>query len=190
MKNFLIGITLAAILGGAYLLYIQQQSIATLSKKLEQVSTAPSNNLKLSPAIAEIDANIPAEVNPTNTQPTSQPPTQQPAQKPVVVFLAEGSIPITDKSQLQQRIVNPAIEYYQESSENSAVVSITIEPNTKESKSQYPYLGTIILANGGNNGFTISKQGGSISWWAPECMVCTFSDAYKAKYPDVVSQVQ
>jgi hypothetical protein len=182
MKNLLLGVLIIAVLGGGYVLYTQQQKLSELSGKLTSSEPAPS--VTPTPG-ANVNQPISASIAPT-TAPSSSPNQK----KPVVVFQAEGSIPAQDKSQLQARIVNPLIEYYEETEDDSEVVSITIEPNKQESKDEYPYLATAIFANGGNNGFVISKNDAGIAWWAPECMICVFSDAYKAKYPEVVSQVQ
>lgn len=185
MKNISIVILILAIMGGGYVLYTQQQTIAKLSTKIDQADTATTTPSEI--ATDQLVSPTAATKQITITPSVADTPTQTPA-KAVVVFQAEGSISATDKSQLQARVVNPILDYYEQTADDSPVVSLTIEPNTNANKIEYPYLGTIIFANGGNNGFVITKKDGAIAWWVPECMVCVFSESYKAKYPEVVSQ--
>lgn len=185
MKNFSIVLLILASIGGGYILYTQQQTIAKLSTKIDQAGT-PSTQ----PSVPTPDQQVPPTVatQPVAASPsTATTPSAAPS-KAVVVFQAEGSISAADKSQLQTRVINPILDYYEETADDSPIVSLTIEPNTNANKNEYPYLGTIIFANGGNNGFVITKKDGAIAWWVPECMVCVFSESYKAKYPEVVSQ--
>jgi len=184
MKNISLIILILVVIAGGYILYTQQQTITKLSTKIDQ--TSPSTSL---PSTVDSNQKVVPTVESQQIIPTQhEVPTPTTLQKAVVVFQAEGSIPNLDKSQLQARIINPILDYYEETTDDSPIVSLTIEPNTNANKTEYPYLGTIIFANGGNNGFVITKKEGAIAWWVPECMICVFSDAYKAKYPEVVSQ--
>lgn len=111
--------------------------------------------------------------------------TSAPTSKPVVVFQPGGSFDTQTKSQIQSRIVDPFIDYYSET--NMPIVSITVEPNTKSDPVQFPYLFDAIFTNGGNTGFVITKTNDQINWFVPECMgACQFSNAFKAKYPEIV----
>lgn len=186
MKN-LIGVVVAlALIGGGYLLYTQQQTIAKLTtNQIEPISTPttiPDDFDTNQPASPTTQVKTKDDVQNIATSPTAT------TSKAVVVFQAEGSIPATDKSQLLDRIVNPILDYYEETADDSPIVSLNIEPNTGTNKNEYPYLGTIIFANGGNNGFVITKKEGSITWWTPDCMICVFSESYKTKYPEVVAR--
>ena len=113
-------------------------------------------------------------------------PLATPKATPVITFEAAGSIPDSDKQQIQQRIINPLVDYYAEQGEERQLVSLTISPNNQQSKAQSPYLGQAVFKNGGNSGFVINKTNGQIEWWGVDCMICTFSNEYKQKYPEVV----
>lgn len=189
MKNFIGLAIVLALVGGGYVLYNHQQTIAKLTVKMEPTAITPTP--------APDDSGISQPASPTtqaepidNTPNVAASPavTTSATSKAVVVFQAEGSIPAIDKSQLLARVVDPILDYYEETVDDSPVVSLTIKPSTDADESEYPYIGTIIFADGGSNGFVITKKGDSIAWWAPGCMVCVFSESYKAKYPDVVSQ--
>lgn len=128
-------------------------------------------------------------ISPTSlpVQPSTQkvPPTLAAEAKPVVVFEAEGSFSPSDKNSIQKKIIDPFIDFY---TPLQKIVSITISPNTNASKDMYPFLFSAIYASGGNTGFVISKTNGEVNWFIPECMNgCQFTDAFKSKYPEIVS---
>jgi hypothetical protein len=109
--------------------------------------------------------------------------------KTIVTFEAEGAIPVSDKSQLQKKVVDPMVDYYKEANMGE-LVTLTISVNNQASKTTYPYLGLAVLGNGGNLGFTIEKKGDEIGWWYPECMMkCPLSQSYQTKYPEVAKIV-
>jgi hypothetical protein len=123
-------------------------------------------------------ANASASPSPT---PTISPVTE----KPPVIY--EGiSASSSDKPQIQERIIDPIIDYFAEHPGQGIIASITISTNNNPSKITDPYTYMINLKNSAYESALISKSNGQISWWGPSCMVCTFSDSYKAKYPEVV----
>ncbi len=165
-------IVIAGLVGGAY--YYGQQSnqeqVVTKIEEIKEIVPVPT-------------ASASAQVNDKKMAVDSSP---TPKPTPVVTYEAAGSISDSDKQQLQQRVVNPLVDYYLEHSDENELVSLTISPNTQASKVQSPYLGQAVFKNGGNSGFVINKNNGQIQWWSVDCMICTFSDAYKQKYPEVV----
>ena len=120
-----------------------------------------------------------------NTQPTIMPTaTSMPVSKPAVVFQPGGSFDAQTKSQIQARVIDPFIDFHID----EPIASIRIETNTKSDPILFPYLFDAIFTSGANTGFVITKTDGQINWFVPECMNnCQFSDAFKAKYPEIVS---
>lgn len=145
-------------------------------------------NLKSTSPTAQ-PSNSPIAVSPSPSGSPVASPTPTFTQ-PVVVFESKGSIPANDLTQLNNRIVNPIVDYYKEHPGEGPVVSLTISPSDKPTKAEFPYLGSIIFKNGGNAGFVISKKDGEIGWWGPDCMKCTFSAEYKSKYPEITKNYQ
>lgn len=167
----LIGVLLFAILG--FLFYQNQQLVNRISDSETSipasVTTAP---------LAE-------DKKTQESLPSSTPIPSIAAKKPVVIYEAEGSIPLDDRAGIQSRIVEPFI-YYHQVETNQPLASITISPNTQSSKSEFPYLFNGIFESGGYNGFVIEKKAGQIVWWVPGCMNgCNLSDTFKSKYPEI-----
>jgi len=108
----------------------------------------------------------------------------------VVVIESEGSIPAQDLSELKARVINPYLDYQAEV-QSGNLVSFKVSPNLLESKAAYPYMADVVFKNGGNEGFLISKNNGQIDWYLPGCINgCVFSEAFKAKYPEIVKLTQ
>lgn len=141
-------------------------------------------NQKLEKEIAkELDYPLPTEVE--SVESSSPSPTPMSENETVVVFESEASFPSSDKSQIQARIVDPVIDYY-DIEMDSPAVSIKVKINTAVNKADYPYLFEYILKNGVNGGGVITKTNGQISWWFPECMMgCDLSEEFTSKYPEI-----
>ncbi len=107
---------------------------------------------------------------------------------PVVVFDPSGLFSPSLKEQMQQRIINPYLDY---SDNGQNTVSITIAVNNIAStKDKYPYTMQAIGENGATFGMAISLTNGNVNYWTPECMgPCNFSESFKAKYPEIVKLV-
>lgn len=113
--------------------------------------------------------------------------TIKPSSGHTAVVVYEGPLSSNpDKSAIQAKIVNPLLDYYADENGEGYIASVMISENAYDSKSTYPYSASVVLKNGGNMGFVIDKPNGVIKYWAPECMVCTFSADFTAKYPDIV----
>ena len=173
MKNFLLGmfvVVFVASLAAAGYFYLQNKTL-TSQPSYSPVTPSPSD-----PPTPTISLTIQSSTTPTITIKET---------KAVVVF--EGGVSSSgDKNELIKKIVEPYVDYYADQYEPGYLVSFTISENLHPSKTTSPYLGSGVFKNGGNEGFTIDKKDGVINWWAPSCMVCEFSDSYKAKYPEVV----
>lgn len=166
----LLGIIAAlALAGGAYF-YGQNQSLKKFigSPVGVDVTSAP---LSQSPIALFVPTASPAPVNAT------------------VIFEAEGTFTVAEKTELQKKVISPFLDYYTTES-NQVLLTLTISKNDKASKDQYPYQAQAIFQGGGNMGFLILKVGTGVDWWIPECLAaCNLSAAYKAKYPEIASRV-
>ena len=101
-----------------------------------------------------------------------------------IVYEASGSFSASEKNQIQERIINPFVDYYNDLDQE--IASITI---SKSATAGYPYALSGIFKSGVNNSFLIKASGGVVDWWYPECMgECPFSDEFKAKYPEIISK--
>ena len=119
--------------------------------------------------------------------PTTETVKTTPKSGHTAVVVYEGALSSNpDKAAIQAKIVNPLLDYFADENGEGYIVSVTIGENAYESKTTYPYSASVVFNNGGNMGFVIEKPNGEIKWWAPECMVCTFSASFKAKYPEIV----
>ncbi len=173
-----VGIVLFSAIG--YLFYQNQKLSDKVSDSQIRITATPTATItvKNSP-----NHQLSQNITPTSTS------SQSKIKSPVVVFEAEGSIPNADKLGIQSRIVDPFIEY-NTNEVSQPMVSITISPNNNPSKTDYPYLFSAVFANGGNQGFVISKKDGQISWWFPECMNgCNLSQNFRTKYPEIADLI-
>ncbi len=154
---------------GFYFLIFQKNKVG-----LKQATLSPSP----SPAVAE-------KANPTPTVVMTVTPTPQ---EPVVVFEAAGSFSQSEKDLIKQKVINPFIDYNQDLVDQASIVSITI---SHSSTPGFPYSVSAVFANGGTSGFLVSGSGGDIDWWLPDCMgPCPFTQSFKDKYPEIVSQLE
>lgn len=124
-------------------------------------------------------------------------PTSSPDQKqvsfptlPVVVFEPplSGDQYITQRAEIQQKIVNPFVDYYQHFGENYLVSLIIEQQNNESLKNQYPYNLSGIMSNSATHNEALMQDSGVLSWWVPTCMgPCDYSEEFKQKYPQIVS---
>ncbi len=130
-------------------------------------------------------ADLVQEISPL---PTSEAPASPTPTTPVVVFEASGSFTGSEKNLITQRVVDPFIDYYQDIEDYADIVSITI---SRSDTPGFLYSVDAIFANGGTTGFLVSSTGGDIDWWLPDCMgECPFTQSFKDKYPEIVSQLE
>lgn len=105
---------------------------------------------------------------------------------PVIVFEAAGAIPDEEKQAIRERVLNPFIDYYLESyGDDRKLLSITVKHNYNTAL-PYPYSFSYVYSDGVHGGSSIREVNGEIDYWQPDCMVCQFSESYRAKYPEVV----
>lgn len=103
---------------------------------------------------------------------------------PVITYERAGLLTAEAKSELEQKLINPFLDYYNEKETTYITLVITVPRDTGE---QYEV--TAVHKDGSYLGFLFGARDEEYDWWAPECMdPCEFSDAYKEKYPDVVKK--
>ena len=110
---------------------------------------------------------------------------------PVVVFEPplSGDNYATQRTEIQQKIVDPFVDYYQHVGGNNYLVSLIIQQQNNESlKNQYPYNLSGIMSNGATHNEALMQNNNVLSWWVPTCMgPCDYSEVFKQKYPQIVS---
>ncbi|MBI3980457.1 hypothetical protein HY345_00490 [Candidatus Microgenomates bacterium] len=166
-------ITLFSLVAGGYF-YLQDEN---LKKPLTNLAIPLSPALTLSPASPIYDTNGTSDSGMTVNKTGAE-----------VIF--EGTISSgPDVNELYKKIVQPYLDYY-EDQEKGSLLTLTISENPYPSKTTSPYLGTGIFKNGANEGFVIDKKNGEIDYWVPSCMICTFSESFKTKYPEIVKNFE
>jgi hypothetical protein len=153
----------------------EKETTASLKKDLSETIEAKQN----------IDAtNIPAA---TTSLPTATPASSK--DEAVVVYTPSGQFDTAEKTELQKKLVNPLLDWYK--GNNTSTVSLNIEkPNP--AIAGYVYKVTYINEGGSNGGFLYGTSK-PLEWWLPVCMGpdgCQFSDDFKAKYPEIVKQME
>lgn len=106
---------------------------------------------------------------------------------PVVAYDRAGLLTDAEKTQLEEKLINPYIDYHANPAHNAnqGLVSMYIEVPAEVGDD---YLVTAIFKGGVINGFLFGAREQNYNYWTPDCMGgCTFSDDFKAKYPDVVA---
>jgi len=132
-------------------------------------------------------ADLTQEINPIPTSAASPSPA---ATAPVVVFDAAGSFSDSEEEQIRTRVVNPFIAYHQDIEGQADIVSMTISHSSGTLES-YPYGADAIFANGAHSSFLISTTDGVVDWYLPDCLGdCSFSENFRANYPEIVSQLE
>lgn len=109
---------------------------------------------------------------------------------PIIAYGRPGLLNITDeglieKKQLEDKLINPFIDYYNEDGINLVSLHITVPKEVGDS-----YTVQAIFKTGGTIGFSFGSREQEYAYWQPECMSpCNLSDAYKEKYPEIANEV-
>lgn len=152
-------------------------------------------NRQLKQQITLITETPNVQVSPTvtilNSSPSPAPSNNLFPRLPIVVF--ESPLSSNDyasqRAEIQQKIIEPYIAYYNHAYDENYTVSLLIQTQSNENiKSQYPYSLIGINKDGSFHGEAIMQDGGKLSWWTPTCMgPCDYSEEFKQKYPQIVS---
>lgn len=109
----------------------------------------------------------------------------------VVVFYPNGLIDKEDKKELEEKVLNPMIDY-----SPNTYISVTVDPYLPQiytdGNSDDKYIVTTIgkKDKGETGSFLIGHKKDGINWWTPVCLdSCTFSQSYKDTYPEVVKSL-
>ncbi len=110
---------------------------------------------------------------------------------PVVVYSRSGLLNNTpegrvEKKKLEEKFVNPYIDYNNEDGTNLVALYITVSQNVGE---EYDVVGIFGSEKQyGTEEFSFGKRERDYGYWQPDCMgECVYSDAFKIKYPQVVN---
>jgi hypothetical protein len=110
---------------------------------------------------------------------------------PVVVYGRPGLLNNTEegraeKEVLEQKLVQPYIDYYNENGVELVALYVTVPAKVGD---EYLVLG--IFGGEGHYGteeFLFGVREGEYDYWEPMCMgECEYSDAFRTKYPEIVN---
>lgn len=108
---------------------------------------------------------------------------------PVVVYGRSGFLHSTEegmaeKEVLERKLVQPYIDYYNEDEIDLIALRILVPLEIGEA---YTVLG--IFGDGVVEEFLFGVREGEYDYWEPVCMgECEYSDAFRAKYPEIVGE--
>lgn len=171
-------IIVVAIIGGAFYLW-RQSSIEVTEQKLQQQIVQLQNQ------VSELQKEN------TDLRTTEQPisETSVDIQFPVVVYGRPGLLHNTEeglaeKKNLEEKLVHPYTDYYNEEGVNLVAMYITVPQNIGEQYDVVAIFGSEKQYGIDQFGFGAREQ--EYGYWKPECMEsCNFSEAFKIKYPQI-----
>jgi hypothetical protein len=107
----------------------------------------------------------------------------------LVVVENEAAMSGSEREALYTRVIEPFVDYYKDAGEGT-LLSLTINQNTQDNRTTYPYLASATFDTGASMGFVVKKEGDILAWWYPECMdICPLSPEFMDKYPEIVELV-
>ncbi len=154
----------------------KSDEVSNLETKIEQLEASAA-------AKTSDSQNLPADNSAVANKPVQ--PVAVPKVETIVVFEPGGLFSDAVRLELQTKLVKPYIAYNQDESVKPISMHITT-PDT--SPGQWAVF--VINENGGYFSFLFGNDGTAAQdWWYPECLdgVCTFTDEFKANYPEVVT---
>jgi hypothetical protein len=107
-------------------------------------------------------------------------------QFPVIAYGRPGLLHNTEtgleeKKNLEEKLINPYVDYHKENDLNLVAMYITVPQNIGEE-----YKVVAIFGNGTEQ-FLFGAREQSYDYWKPGCMgPCDFSEEFKEKYPQIV----
>lgn len=109
----------------------------------------------------------------------------QPKPQPVVSLLHAGSLNQNEqeKARLRKMLIEPFIAYRGESGVEYAAIVITVPPKVGGA-----YMVTATDMTGDTEEFSFGAREKDFGYWVPACGGgCSFSESFRAKYPDIVN---
>lgn len=97
---------------------------------------------------------------------------------------------IDARNMLIKDVVEPFIQYNDETNGKGYVVSLLVSKN--DTNPQYPYRLVAINKNGGQQYESLSNsQYEGQLWWSPTCQgSCKLSESFRTKYPEITKRVE
>lgn len=175
--------TTALIVGNGIYLW-GQSSLKTTEQKSQQQIVQLQNQVS---ELQKENADLKSIEQPTASTPSE---TAVDIQFPVVVYGRPGLLNNTEeglieKKNLEEKLVHPYTDYYNEDGINLIAMYITVPQNIGEQYSVVAIFGSEKQYGTHQFGFGAREQ--EYNYWEPECMdPCDFSEAFKAKYPQIV----
>lgn len=109
---------------------------------------------------------------------------------PIVVYSRAGLLNNTlegraEKKKLEEKLVSPYTDYNNEDGINLVALYITVPQSIGEEYSVVGIFGS--EKQYGTEEFSFGKREREYEYWQPDCMgPCKYSDAFKARYPQIV----
>lgn len=113
--------------------------------------------------------------------------TQTYPQTAQVIWPQDTTLDKTEKSQLQERVVAPIVDYYKENPD-TPVTTVVITVNTAADAVKYPFIGQVVFLSGPAKQIKVVQAKDGVSWWKPDCVECRFSPSFSKKYPEIIKQ--
>jgi len=115
-------------------------------------------------------------------------------------YTPENLFTESEKTELDKKLIQPNIDYaeqYKDKEGYDPVISITVTKKTdaeyasQPEYSKYRYTVDVVSKNGTKTGFLYAEKD-VIDWWLPECFngQCGLNDAFKVKYPEIVTKLK
>ena len=112
--------------------------------------------------------------------------TELPDSLPVVVFQQAGLLSARDKTLLEERVIQPMIDYHNENEVKIVTISVKTPAHSGEE-----YDIETFFVGGVYEGMIWGKKDGDIPYWVPGCLgPCALSDTFRAKHPEIVAQMK
>ena len=172
----LISVLVTALMIGGGMYYLQQQLQSEIIALEETVTTLKESNaaLQAKPVAAM------TEPTPAVKEKTSNP------KLPVITYIREGLLTNAERKKLEEKLINPQIDYYNEKEPQLVAIAITV-PTTAGGPYEVLAIGTSQI---GTAQFGFGKRQGEYGFWMPGCMgPCELSEAFKKKYPEIYKEV-
>lgn len=173
----------ALIIGGGIYLW-QQSNLKNAEQKLKQ------QLIQLQNQVSELQKENNNSITTKQSSSSAQSESTANIQFPVVVYARPGLLNNTsegliEKKNLEEKLVHPYTDYYNEDGLNLVAMYITVPQNIGGQYDVVAIFGSVKQYGTHEFGFGAREQ--DYDYWKPECMgPCDFSEAFKAKYPQIV----
>ncbi len=108
---------------------------------------------------------------------------------PFINFVPEGIFEDIEKEQLQERLIDPFIDFYNDG-ENLYIAIIIEKLQGADDEDDFKYDIQTLDRYGHYGGF-LYGEGDEPEWWLPDCLDgCEFTEEFEDKYPEIVDEYQ